>query len=89
MARTVDCIKLQEELPGLPYPPMRGELGRRIFAQVSEKAWGMWLQHSTMVINEHRLRPAEPEGRRVLREQLERFLFGEGAQPPPDFAPAD
>lgn len=87
MTRTVDCVKLHKQLPGLPYPPMRDDLGRRIFEHVSEEAWGMWLKHSTMVINEHRLNPTEPEGQRILREQLEQFLFARGAQPPPDFVP--
>jgi len=87
MNRTVDCIKLQKRLTGLPYPPMGGELGRRIFDHISEDAWAMWLKHSTMVINEYRINPTESEGRQILRDQIETFLFGEGAEPPPDHVP--
>jgi len=84
----VNCIKLKKELPGLKYPPLKGELGQRIFEQVSEEAWKLWIKHSTMVINEYRLNPVEPAGQKVLREQLERFFFGEGGDTPPDFTPA-
>jgi Fe-S cluster biosynthesis and repair protein YggX len=89
VARFVHCVKLGEELPGLQFAPVRGELGRRIYEQVSEQAWKMWLQHSTMVINEYRLNPATPDAQKVLKEQMERFFFGDGAAPPPDFVPED
>ena len=85
MNRTVDCVKLHKRLPGLAYPPMRNELGRRIFEHVSEEAWAMWLKHSTMVINEYRINPTEGEGRQMLYDQIETFLFGDGAEPPPEF----
>ena len=87
MTRTVNCAKLGRELPGLEYPPLKGELGRRIYETVSEEAWGLWLKHSTMIINEYRLNPSEPEGQRILKEQVEQFFFGEGAQLPPDYVP--
>ncbi|MBI5507172.1 MAG: oxidative damage protection protein [Deltaproteobacteria bacterium] len=88
MARMVQCAKLKKELPGLKYPPLKGELGKRIFETVSEDAWKMWLKHSTMVINEYRLNPSEPEGQRVLREQMQKFFFESGAEPPPEYVPA-
>ena len=87
MTRTVNCAKLGKELPGMEYPPLKGELGRRIYETVSEEAWGLWLKHSTMVINEYRLNPSEPEGQKILKEQIEQFFFGEGAQLPPDYVP--
>jgi Fe-S cluster biosynthesis and repair protein YggX len=83
----VKCAKLGKELPGLQHPPLKGELGRRIYENVSEQGWKMWLQHSTMVINEYRLVPAKPEAQQVLKAQLEEFFFGDGAQVPPDFVP--
>ena len=82
MTRTVQCAKLNKELPGLEHPPFRGELGQRIYENISQEAWRMWLNHSTMVINENRLNPSEPEAQQILQEQLEKFLFGEGAAPP-------
>jgi Fe-S cluster biosynthesis and repair protein YggX len=89
MTRMVHCVKLGRELPGLPYPPIKGKLGERIYQTVSEPAWDMWLKHSTMFINEYRINPTEKEARQALREELEKFFFGEGAEPPPDYAPAD
>ena len=72
----------------MEYAPMKGELGERIYNEISEEAWGLWLKHSTMVINEYRLNPSEPEGRKILSEQMEQFFFGEGAELPPDYVPA-
>ena len=87
MARTVFCVKLGHEAPGLDFPPMKGALGERIFETISQEAWKSWLKHSTMVINEMRLNPSEPEAQRVLKEQLEKFLFGDGVKPPPGYVP--
>ena len=87
MSRTVQCAKLNAQLPGLDYPPVKGELGRRIFETISAEAWKQWLKHSTMVINEMRLNPSEPEGQGVLREQMEKFLFGGGVRPPEGYRP--
>ena len=83
----VQCIKLKQELPGLDEAPMPGELGRRIYEQVSQDAWGQWISHSTMVINEYRLNPSEPDAQEILRQQLEKFLFEGEAAPPPDYVP--
>ena len=87
MTRNVMCAKLGKELPGLPYPPLRGELGERIYNSISEEAWKAWLSHSTMVINENRLNPADPEAQKILRKQLEDFLFGAGVAAPAGYVP--
>ena len=87
MTRMVRCTKLGRELPGLAFTPIKGELGRRIYEQISEEAWKMWLRHSTMLINEYRLNPAEPEAQAVLREQMEQFFFGPGVAPPEGYVP--
>lgn len=87
MAHVVDCVKLKREAEGLDRPPYPGELGRRIFENVSKAAWQEWLRHQTMLINEYRLSPIDPKARRFLEEQMERFFFGEGADMPPEFRP--
>jgi Fe-S cluster biosynthesis and repair protein YggX len=87
MARMVMCVKLGKELPALKYAPIKGELGQRIYENVSEEGWRLWLKHSTMVINEYRLNPSEPEAQRVLSEHLERFFFGDGAALPEGYVP--
>ena len=68
MARTVKCVLLGEELEGLERPPYPGELGQRIFAQVSRPAWQQWLKHQTMLINEYRL--SAKIGRASCRERV-------------------
>ncbi len=87
MARMVKCVKLGRELEGLAKPPFPGELGQRIYENVSQEAWKLWTQHMTMVVNEFRLSMANPESQKILMQQMEQFFFGEGAQLPPDFVP--
>ncbi len=87
MARTVNCVKLGREAEGLERPPYPGELGQRIYEQVSKQAWGDWLKHQTMLINEYRLSPIDPKAREFLEKQMEAFFFGDGGEAPPDFKP--
>ena len=87
MARMVKCVKLGKEAEGLDRPTYPGELGKRIYAEVSKEAWQMWLRQQTMLINEYRLSPIEPKARKFLEEQMEKFFFGDGAETPPDFRP--
>jgi Fe-S cluster biosynthesis and repair protein YggX len=83
----VHCVKLGREAEGLDRLPYPGELGQRIFEQVSKQAWQDWLRHQTMLINENRLTPMDPKSRKFLVEQMEKFFFGEGAELPPDYVP--
>lgn len=85
MTRMVNCVRLGREAPGLPRPPHPGELGKRIYENVSQEAWRQWLRHQTMLINEYRLSPIEPQARKFLEGEMEKFFFGEGSAPPPDF----
>ncbi|MFY9975027.1 MAG: oxidative damage protection protein [Chromatiaceae bacterium] len=87
MSRLVHCSKLGREAEGLDRQPYPGELGRRIFEQVSKQAWGDWLRHQTMLINENRLSPMDPKARKFLEEQMERYFFGEGAEMPAGYVP--
>jgi len=87
MARMVHCVKLGKEAEGLDRPTYPGDLGKRIFENVSKQAWQQWLQQQTMLINEYRLSPIEPKAREFLEAQMEKFFFGEGADTPPDFVP--
>lgn len=89
MTRTIQCVKLGREAEGLEHVPMKGELGIRIYENVSKEAWGMWVRHSTMVINEYRLNPSEPKAQEVLAKQLEDFFFGDGVEAPPDYVAPD
>ena len=79
MARMVNCVKLGREAEGLAAPPYPGELGRRIFENVSAEAWQQWIRLQTMIINENRLQLADPAHRKYLAEQVEKHFFGGGA----------
>jgi len=80
-------VKLGKEAEGLDRPTYPGDLGKRIFENVSKQAWQQWMQQQTMLINEYRLSPIEPKAREFLEQQMEKFFFGEGADTPPDFVP--
>jgi Fe-S cluster biosynthesis and repair protein YggX len=82
MSRTVQCVLLKREAEGLDRPPYPGELGRRIYEQVSKEAWAQWLRHQTLLINEYRLTPIEPKARKFLEAEMEKFFFGAGSQAP-------
>ena len=83
----VRCCKLNEELEGLVKPPFPGPLGARVYNEVSKQAWSMWLSHQTMLINEYRLNLMEPRSREFLKEELEKYFFGEGSAAPSGFIP--
>ncbi|HID46565.1 MAG TPA: oxidative damage protection protein [Chromatiaceae bacterium] len=85
MNRMVNCIKLGKEAEGLDRAPYPGELGQRIFENVSKEAWQGWLQHQTMLLNEHRLSPINPKDRKFLEEEMEKYFFGGGSANPPEF----
>jgi Fe-S cluster biosynthesis and repair protein YggX len=88
MSRMVMCVKLGQTLEGLDKPPIKGELGQRVFENVSKEAWKLWVSHSTMIVNEYRLELGTPEANKVWLAELEKFFFGEGAKPPEGFVPA-
>ena len=87
MTRMVQCIKLGHEAEGLERAPYPGELGQRIFEQVSKEAWAAWLKHQTMLVNENRLNLAEAHARKYLAQQMENHFFGEGAEMPSGYMP--
>jgi Fe-S cluster biosynthesis and repair protein YggX len=79
MSRTVQCVKLGREAEGLDFAPLPGELGKKVYNQVSKEAWAAWVKHQTMLINENRLSLADPSARKYLQQQLENYFFGSGA----------
>jgi Fe-S cluster biosynthesis and repair protein YggX len=87
MPRTVRCIKLGREAEGLDFPPYPGELGRRIYDNVSKEAWKQWLEHQKMLVNENRLNLADKKARDYLAQQMEKHFFGEGAERAAGYVP--
>ncbi|MDH3841508.1 MAG: oxidative damage protection protein [Chromatiales bacterium] len=82
MTRTVNCVVTRTEGEGLEYLPYPGDLGKRIYDNVSKEGWQRWLAHQTMLINEYRLTPIEPKARKFLEEEMEKFFFGQGSAAP-------
>jgi len=85
--RIVNCVKFQKELPGLDAPPWPGELGQRIYENVSAQAWKMWEERMKMILNEYRLMPWQKEAQELIAKHMEDFFFGEGAALPPGYVP--
>ena len=85
--RTVFCKKLQRELPGLETPPWPGELGQRVFENISAEGWKLWEERMKMILNEYRLMPWQKEAQDLIGKQMEDFFFCESAALPPGYVP--
>ncbi|OUV02428.1 MAG: oxidative damage protection protein [Betaproteobacteria bacterium TMED82] len=89
MTRIVKCVKLKKEAEGLDFPPIPGELGKKVWEHVSKEAWNEWVQHQTMLVNEYRLNLSDVKARKYLSEQLEAHFFGDGADQASGYVPKD
>ena len=87
MARTVHCIKLGTEAEGLDFPPYPGEMGKKLWESGSKKAWAEWMTQQTMLVNENRLNLADQRAREYLKRQMEKHLFGDGADAVQGYVP--
>jgi len=83
----VQCVKLGRQAEGLDEPPFDSPLGQKIYDNVSKEAWGVWLEHMKMLLNEYRLQPWKPEAQEFLAEQMNKYFFGEGADLPKEYVP--
>lgn len=79
------CTKLKKQAESLETAPFPGPLGEKILKEISAEAWKLWLAHQTILINEYRLNVIDPKSRQFLREELEKFLFGEGSEKPSQY----
>ena len=89
MTRMVNCVVLKHEAEGLDYVPYPGELGQRIYENVSKEGWQRWVKHQTMLLNEYRLTPIDPKARKFLVAEMEKFFFGGGSDKPKEFVPEE
>ena len=87
MTRMVNCVLLQREAEGLERLTYPGDLGQRIFDNVSKEGWQKWMAHQTILMNEYRLSPINPKDRKFLEEEMDKFFFGEGASAVDNFTP--
>jgi Fe-S cluster biosynthesis and repair protein YggX len=83
----VKCIKLGREAEGLDFSPYPGEIGRKIFENVSKEAWKQWLEQQKMLVNENRLNLADKKARDYLVEQMNKHFFGSGADAAQGYVP--
>lgn len=89
MTRTVQCVVLKSEAPGLERLPYPGALGQRIYESVSREGWARWVKHQVMLLNEYRLSPIEPKARKFLEAEMEKYFFGPGSAAPAEFKPPE
>lgn len=89
MTRSVQCVVLKQEAPGLDRPPYPGPLGQRIYESVSREGWSRWVRHQVMLINEYRLTPVDPKARKFLEAEMEKYFFGAGSERPADYKPPE
>ena len=75
MSRTVFCQYLNKEAEGLDFQLYPGELGKRIFDNISKQAWTEWQKKQTMLINERKLNMMDAEHRAMLEKEMQAFLF--------------
>ena len=77
MSRKVQCLKMGEELDGLDFMPFPGEVGQKVFDNISKEAWKLWLAQQTILINEYRLSSLDAKARTFLIEEMQKFLFND------------
>jgi Fe-S cluster biosynthesis and repair protein YggX len=82
MSEKIQCVVLNRLAEPLGTAPWPGDLGQRILREVSREGWQQWLSRQTMLINEQRLSPINPEHRAYLQAQMTAFLFGDGGDQP-------
>lgn len=87
MTKLIHCTKLNKEAEALSSPPMPGDLGQKIYTQISREAWQLWLEQQTMLINENRLSMIDPKSRAFIMQEMDKFLFGEGSEKPAGYIP--
>ncbi len=73
----VNCVKLGKEAEGLDRPTYPGDLGKRVFDNVSKEAWQLWVKQQTMLLNEYRLSPIDPQHREFLEKEMDKFFFSD------------
>ena len=84
---TVHCVKFQKDMPGLDDVPWPGELGQRVYDNVSKEAWKLWEERMKMILNEYRLMPWQKEAQDLVAKHMEEFFFSESAALPPGYVP--
>jgi Fe-S cluster biosynthesis and repair protein YggX len=74
----IQCTRCGRTDAQLPFPPFNNDLGKRIHAGICQTCWAEWLRQQTMLINHYGLNVREPDARKFLLENTEKFLFKTG-----------
>lgn len=82
MTREVYCLKLKKISPGMNQPPYNDALGEKIYNNISQEAWNMWLERQTIIINEYRLVCFEPQAIAFIMQEMDKFLFEDNCDSP-------
>jgi Fe-S cluster biosynthesis and repair protein YggX len=85
--RTVHCIKLGKDLPGLDKPPIPGDVGQMVYEKVSKEAFKGFLDYFKMIINEYRIDLSSPESDKIFEDQMKEYFFGKGMKLPDEYVP--
>ena len=78
MARTIFCTFLQRDAEGQDFQLYPGDLGKRIYNEISKEAWGQWQKKQTMLINEKKLNMMNADHRALLQAEMVSYLFEDG-----------
>ena len=87
MVRLVNCVRLKKEAEGLAVPPLPGPKGQWVYENVSQEAWLAWQAHQTRLINEKHLSLLEPDTRKYLTEQMDKYFAGEDVDAADGYVP--
>ncbi len=75
MSRTVFCQFLDKEAEGLAFQLYPGDVGKRIFDNISKEAFGLWQKKQTMLINEKKMNMMNVDDRAFLEQAMLDYLF--------------
>lgn len=75
MSRTIFCTFLQRDADGQDFQLYPGDIGKRIYNEISKEAWGEWMKKQTMLINEKKLNMMNVDDRKMLEAEMVKFLF--------------
>ena len=75
MSRTIFCTFLQRDAEGQDFQLYPGEVGKRIYNEISKEAWAEWMKKQTMLINEKKLKMMNVDDRKLMEAEMIKFLF--------------
>lgn len=75
MSRIVYCQRLKKEGEGLDFQLYPGDLGKYIFDNISKEAWAQWQVKQTMLINEKKLNMMNADHRKLLENEMVKYLL--------------